>query len=350
MSTTGRRLNLGFLTFVADDGSGGDAGAALRDGLRLVQHAEALGYDSAWVRVRHHEPYLSSPMTFFAAASQVTERIALGTGVIPMRYEDPLRLAEDAATVDLLSGGRLELGLSNGIPPLAAALDPIHGSSDRGFAGEAQHRIEILRNAVAGRPVAQAAAQYMGVPAGADMFSTPHSPCLADRLWYGAGSEGTAVRTGTQGFDLQVSTLNTEETGERFDVVQARQIRSFRKAFSDAGHAGRRAPRVSAGRIVLPFLDRKDADDHQAFIEGYSSGMTADGRPKGESPFPVRFSPVLSGDPETIVARLLADAAVGETDDLVIVLPAEGCLEVHRRVLSAVAEHVAPALGWTPAV
>ncbi|WP_432564831.1 LLM class flavin-dependent oxidoreductase [Kineococcus sp. SYSU DK003] len=346
MSRTGR-LELGFLTFVADGGSG-SAGAALRDGLSLVRHAEDLGFDSAWVRVRHHEPFLSSPMTFFAAASQVTSRIALGTGVIPMRYEDPLRLAEDAATVDLLSGGRLELGLSNGIPPLAAALDPIHGTSERGFAGEAQHRIEVLRRAVSGAPIAQAAAPYMGVPEGGDLVVTPHAPGLSDRLWYGAGSERTAVRTGEQGLDLQVSTLNTEETGEPFDVVQARQIRSYRRAFAEAGHADRRAARTSAGRIVLPFLDRQDADDHQVFIEGYSSGMTSDGRPKDPSPFPVRFSPVLSGAPEGIVEELLADEAVRETDGLVIVLPAEGSLEVHRRVLSAVAEHVAPHLGWTP--
>ncbi|PRY10271.1 LLM class flavin-dependent oxidoreductase [Kineococcus rhizosphaerae] len=343
-----RRLELGFLTFVAEGGSDGPGGA-LRDGLTLVQHAEDLGYDSAWVRVRHHEPFLSSPMTFFAAASQVTRRIALGTGVIPMRYEDPLRLAEDAATVDLLSGGRLELGLSNGIPPLAATLDPIHGASDRGFAGEAQHRIAILRRAIAGEPVAQAAAQYMGIPAGGDLTMTPHAPGLADRLWYGAGSEGTAVRAGQQGFDLQVSTLNTEETGETFDVVQARQIRSYRKAFADAGHSGRRSSRVSAGRIVLPFLDSRDAEAHQEFIEGYTSGMTADGRPTGDSPFPVRFSPVFSGDPDAIVERLLADEALPETDGLVIVLPAEGSLDVHRRVLSAVAEHVAPHLGWSPA-
>jgi alkanesulfonate monooxygenase SsuD/methylene tetrahydromethanopterin reductase-like flavin-dependent oxidoreductase (luciferase family) len=348
MARNGRRLELGFLTFVADGGSGGAAGA-LQDGLSLVRHAEDLGYDSAWVRVRHHEPFLSSPMTFFAAASQVTRRIHLGTGVIPMRYEDPLRLAEDAATVDLLSGGRLELGLSNGIPPLAAALDPIHGASERGFAGEAQHRIEVLRRAVSGAPVGRAAAPYMGIPAGGDLVSTPHAPGLADRLWYGAGSEKTAARTGAQGFDLQVSTLNTEETGEAFDVVQARQIRSYRKAFADAGHSGRRASRVSAGRIVLPFLDDRDARDHDAFIEGYRSGMTAEGLPLEPSPFPVRYSPVLSGDPDGIVERLLADEVTEETDGLVIVLPAEGSLEVHQRVLNAVAEHVAPHLGWTPA-
>ncbi|MEZ0494626.1 LLM class flavin-dependent oxidoreductase [Kineococcus sp. TBRC 1896] len=343
-----RRLELGFLTFVADEGSGG-AGRALRDGLALVRHAEELGYDSAWVRVRHHEPYLSSPMTFFAAASQVTRRIALGTGVIPMRYEDPLRLAEDAATVDLLSGGRLELGLSNGIAPLATTLDVVHGTSARGFAGEAQHRIDVLRRAIAGEPVARAAAQYMGIPAGGDLTVTPHAPGLADRLWYGAGSEATAVRTGQQGFDLQVSTLNTEETGEPFDVVQARQIRSYRKAFADAGHAGRRDARASAGRIVLPFLSAQDAEDHRSFLDGYASGMTSDGRPTGDAPFPVRYSAALSGDPDRIVEVLKADEVVEETNGLVIVLPAEGSPEAHRRVLTAVAEHVAPHLGWTPA-
>ncbi|MEZ0166793.1 LLM class flavin-dependent oxidoreductase [Kineococcus sp. LSe6-4] len=343
----GQRLELGFLTFVADEGSGG-AGPALRDGLALVRHAEDLGYDSAWVRVRHHEPYLSSPMTFFAAASQVTRRIALGTGVIPMRYEDPLRLAEDAATVDLFSGGRLELGLSNGIAPLAAALDAVHGTSPRGFAGEAQHRIDVLRRAIAGEPVAQAAAQYMGVPAGGDLTVTPHAPGLSDRLWYGAGSEATAVRTGQQGLDLQVSTLNTEETGEPFDVVQARQIRSYRKAFAEAGHAGRRRARTSAGRIVLPFLSPQDAEDHHAFLQGYASGMTQDGRPRNGSGAPVRYSAALSGDPDSIVETLQADEALTETDGLIVVLPAEGSLQVHQRVLTAVAQHVAPHLGWTP--
>ena len=349
MRPDGRSLQLGFLTFVPDHGGPGGPAQALSDGLRLIEHAEELGYHSAWVRVRHYEPFLSSPMTFLAAASQRTRRIHLGTGVIPMRYEDPLRLAEDAATVDLLSGGRLELGLSNGIAPTAATLDAVHGPSERGFAGEAQHRISQLRNAAAGRPVGTTADGYMSVPAGCDLVTSPHSPGLADRIWYGAGSATTAARTGQQGLDLQVSTLNTEETGEPFDVVQARQVVAFRDAFVANGHAARRAPRASAGRIVLPFLDARDAEDHQEFIEGYGSRMTDDGRPLDPSPFPVRYSSVLTGDPDCIVDRLLADATLPLVDDLMIVLPSNGSVESHERVLSAVAEHVAPHIGWKPA-
>lgn len=342
------RLELGFLTFVPDHGGPAGARGALLDGLDLVEHAEHLGYDCAWVRVRHHEPFLSSPMTFFAAASQRTRRIHLGTGVIPMRYEDPLRLAEDAATVDLLSGGRLELGISNGIPSTATALDALHGPSDLGFAGEAQRRIEVLRTAIAGRSLGTAAGDVLSVPAGTDLLSTPHSPGLEHRLWYGAGSERTAVRAGAQGFDLQLSTLNTEETGEPFDVVQARQITGYRKAVAGAGHPGDRSARVSTGRIVLPYLNADDADAHEEFVTGYRAGMTHDGRPLGNSPAPMRFSPILDGDPDDIVQALLADAAVTEVDSLVIVLPANGSTASHRRVLSAVAEHVAPHLGWTP--
>ncbi len=329
-------------------GPGGPA-RALEDGLGLVKLAEDLGYDTAWVRVRHHEPFLSSPLTFFAAASQRTSRIHLGTAVIPMRYEDPYRLAEDAATVDLLSGGRLELGLSNGIPPVAATLDAVHGASERGFAGEAQHRIAVLRDAVAGRAVGRTQGGYMSVPAGGDLVVTPHAAGLSERLWYGAGSEASAVRAGSQGFHLQVSTLNGEETGEPFDVVQARQITGYRKAYADAGHDGRTASRVSAGRIVLPLLDARDAEDHRQFIEGYTSGMTADGRPKDDPTARVRYSSIVSGDPDTVTQRLLVDAALPEVDELVVVLPADGPVEAHRRALRTVAERVAGNLGWTPA-
>ncbi|WP_432485630.1 LLM class flavin-dependent oxidoreductase [Kineococcus esterisolvens] len=344
-----RRLALGFLTFVPDHGGPQGPARALEDGLALVELAEELGFDTAWVRVRHHEPFLSSPMTFFAAASQRTSRIHLGTGVIPMRYEDPYRLAEDAATVDLLSGGRLELGLSNGIPPVAATLDPIHGASERGFAEEAQHRIAALRDAVSGRAVGRTDSGYMSVPAGSDLVVTPHAAGLEDRLWYGAGSEATAVRTGTQGLHLQVSTLNTEETGEPFDVVQARQVVSYRKAFTESGHAHRLEPRVSAGRIVLPLLHARDEREHRGFLEGYRSGMTADGRPKDDPASPIRFSSIFSGAPDSITERLLADAALREVDELVVVLPADGPVEAHRRVLTAVAREVAPGLGWTSA-
>jgi alkanesulfonate monooxygenase SsuD/methylene tetrahydromethanopterin reductase-like flavin-dependent oxidoreductase (luciferase family) len=105
------RLELGFLSFVPNFYGPDNAVQALRDDIRLFQHAERLGYDIGWVRASHFEDFLASPLTFLTAVGQRTTRIRLGTGVIPMRYEDPIRLAEDASTADLLTGGRLELGV-----------------------------------------------------------------------------------------------------------------------------------------------------------------------------------------------------------------------------------------------
>src|ERR1700749_2578574 len=105
---------LGFLTIGLFDG--GDPGPGHQTTLEIIELGEELGFDSAWVRHRHLQYGISSPVAILAAASQRTSRISLGTAVIPLGWETPLRLAEDLATVDLLSGGRLNPGLSVGPP------------------------------------------------------------------------------------------------------------------------------------------------------------------------------------------------------------------------------------------
>ncbi|RKR74251.1 LLM class flavin-dependent oxidoreductase [Frondihabitans australicus] len=352
--TTGRGpLELGFLSFVSnpyrgqglpDDG----AARALDDGIRLFQRAEEVGYDIGWIRVRHFEEFPSSPMTLLAAVSQRTSRIRMGTGVIPMRYEDPIRLAEDAATVDLLSGGRLELGLSTGIPEFAATFDPVFGETERSFADESQHRLGRLVSALRGDTVANSGAGYMSIPADTDLIVRPHSPGLADRVWYGAGSLRSAARTGSQGLDLHVSTLNTEETGDTFAAGQAKQLRAYREAFAEATAGSGREPRVAAGRIILPLMSTADEEAYAGFIAGYAERMHDDGRPHDEN-VKIRFDRVHAGSPSQIVDELLADEALDEVTELTLTLPANGGLDAHLRTIEAVAEHVAPALGWVPA-
>lgn len=339
-------MELGFLSFVPNHGGPENAGRALRDGVELFEWAEQLGLDAGWVRVRHFEPFLSSPLTFLAAVSQRTSRIRLGTGVIPMRYEDPIRLAEDAATLDLLSGGRLELGLSGGIAGLAPILDGVFGRSDRTFSDEAQHRIARLRAALSGNTLAHSGKGFMSVPADTELTLSPRSPGLLDRLWYGPGTLATARRTGEQGLDLQVSTLNGEDTGEAFEATQAAQIRAYKQEFAASGAV--RAPRVAAGRIILPLLTPEDEAQHRGFIDFYNARMDPDGRPR-DGKIPMRFGRIHCGSPEQITEGLLADEALAEATQLIITLPAPGDAASHRRVLEAVATKIAPRLGWEPA-
>jgi alkanesulfonate monooxygenase SsuD/methylene tetrahydromethanopterin reductase-like flavin-dependent oxidoreductase (luciferase family) len=343
-------LELGFLSFVPNhDGRSGSA-AALEDGIRLFEHAEELGYTTGWVRGRHFEPFLTSPMTFFAAASQRTSRIGFGTAVLGMRYEDPIRLAEDTATVDLLSGGRVQLGISSGIPQSGPVLDPLFGAVDRPFREEAEARGERLLEALRGDTLGTSGSGYESIPAGKDLFVEPHSAGILDRVWWGGGSRGTAVRTAERGLNIHMSTLNTEDTGAPFAEAQADQIRAYRQRWAEVHGAtdGSRRGRVAVGRIVVPLETDTDYATHREFIESYAAGMDDEGRPLSGTP-PFRFSKVLSGDPGRIVEALRADPAVTETDQLVITLPANGDAESHRRILTMVAEQIAPELGWTPA-
>src|ERR1700761_1593104 len=105
---------LGFLTIGLFDGQ--DPGPGHRVTLEMIELGERLGFDSAWLRHRHLQYGISSPIAVMAAASQRTSRIELGTAVTPLGWENPLRLAEDLATVDILSGGRINPGVSVGPP------------------------------------------------------------------------------------------------------------------------------------------------------------------------------------------------------------------------------------------
>src|ERR1700709_1154589 len=92
------------------------ASDALLQSVDLAVAAEELGADGAYFRVHHYARQLASPFPLLAAVGARTRRIEIGTGVIDMRYENPLYMAEDAGAADLIAGGRLQLGISRGSP------------------------------------------------------------------------------------------------------------------------------------------------------------------------------------------------------------------------------------------
>ncbi|SDG65616.1 Luciferase-like monooxygenase [Lentzea fradiae] len=170
---------LGFLTIGLFDEH--DPGAGHRSTLDIIALGEDLGFDSAWVRHRHLQFGISSPVAVLAAASQRTSRIALGTAVIPLGWENPLRLAEDLATVDVLSGGRLNPGVSVGPPmhwdEVKGALYPETADAENfGY-----DRVQRLLGFVAGEKVTG----FSGVE-GIEVWSDrvqPHAAGLRDRMW-----------------------------------------------------------------------------------------------------------------------------------------------------------------------
>ena len=334
---------IGFLSFghwQAVPGSrvrtGGDA---LLQSIELAVAAEELGVDGAYVRVHHFAHQLASPFPLLAAMGARTTSIELGTAVIDMRYENPLYMAEDAASADLISGGRLQLGVSRGSPETA-----LDGSQAFGFVpadGEtdgdlARQHTETFRAAIEGAGVAMSNPQITGVSA--PLAIEPHSPGLHERIWWGAGTRATAVWTAEQGMNLMSSTLLTEDTGVPFDELQAEQIRLYREAWRAAGHA--REPRVSVSRSILPLID--DETRHYFGLRAQADSKDQVGWLDGGN---ARFGRSYIGEPDKIAAELAQDAAVQAADTVLVTVPNQLGVEFNARILESIARDIRPSLG-----
>ncbi|CAN5308992.1 LLM class flavin-dependent oxidoreductase [soil metagenome] len=315
------------------------AADALLQTIELAVAAEELGVSGAYARVHHFARQLASPFPLLAAMGARTTSIELGTAVIDMRYENPLYMAEDAAAADLISGGRLQLGLSRGSPE--TALDgsqsfgyfPADGETD---ADMARDHTALFREAIAGTAVARANPQ-MGAIGG--LAITPQSPGLSDRIWWGAGTRATAVWTAEQGMNLMSSTLLTEDTGVPFDELQAEQIQMFRDAWKKAGHE--REPRVSVSRSILPIID--DETRHYFGVRSQADANDQVGHLDADTI--ARFGRSFIGEPDEIAADLAKDAAVAAADTVLVTVPNQLGVDFNARILDAIVKDVVPALG-----
>jgi alkanesulfonate monooxygenase SsuD/methylene tetrahydromethanopterin reductase-like flavin-dependent oxidoreductase (luciferase family) len=327
---------IGFLSFGAWHPGGGlthTGGDALRQTVELAIAAEEIGIDGAFVRVHHFARQLSSPFPLLAAIGVRTSRIEIGTGVTDMRYENPLYMAETAAAADLLSGGRLQLGVSRGSPEPAW-----HGAEAFGYADDpdqAREKTSLFRAAIDGAGVVPADAG--GRPASTMLAVQPQSPGLVDRIWWGSGTRASAVWAGEQGMNLMSSTLLLEDTKVPFDQLQAEQIELFHESWSKAGH--QREPRVSVSRSVIPItsdLDRRlfgaDANEDQV---GWLDGAIS------------RFGRSYTGEPDKIAEELASDAAVQAADTILLTVPSQLGVDYNAAMLETIAREIAPALGWS---
>ncbi|GIE90606.1 LLM class flavin-dependent oxidoreductase [Actinoplanes regularis] len=328
---------LGFLTIGLFDEA--DPGRGHESTLEIIELGERLGFDSAWLRHRHLQFGISSPVAVLAAASQRTSRIELGTAVIPLGWENPLRLAEDLATVDLLSGGRLNPGISVG-PPMNfdRVKDAIYpdtaDAEDFSYA-----RVERLLACVRGEPVTDLEGAL-----GFEQFSSrvqPHSPGLASRLWYGGGSLRSARWAGEHGMNFLTSSVVKAEESEDFARIQLSHVRAFRAAHPDGEKA-----RVSQGLVVIP-TDSATAAQRAKYL-AYAEQRTPRTRiPQG--PARMMFAPDLVGTAAQIAETLEADPAFREIDEVAFALPFTFEHDDYVQILTDMAERLGPALGWRPA-
>ncbi|MFC8342685.1 LLM class flavin-dependent oxidoreductase [Streptomyces sp. NPDC057280] len=317
------------------------ASDALLQAIDLAVAAEELGADGAYFRVHHFARQYASPFPLLAAIGARTSRIEIGTGVIDMRYENPLYMAEDAGAADLISGGRLQLGISRGSPE--QVIDgwrhfghvPAEGATDADMArAHTERLLEVLRG------------EGFAEPDPNPMFSNPpgllriepHSEGLRDRIWWGSGSNATAAWAAGLGMNLQSSTLKYDESGEPLHVQQRKQIEVYREAWREAGHT--REPRVSVSRSIFALVDDRD----RAYFgrEGNSKDqigyLDADTR--------AIFGRSYAAEPDVLVKQLAQDEAVAAADTLLLTVPNQLGVAYNAHVIESILTHVAPALGW----
>ena len=317
------------------------AGDALLQSIELAVAAEELGADGAYVRVHHFARQLASPFPLLAAIGAKTSRIEIGTAVIDMRYENPLYMAEDAGSADLIAGGRLQLGLSRGSPEQVIdgfrhfGYQPAEGQSD---ADMGRRRAEVFLDVLRGEGFARPNPRPMFPNPPGLLRLEPHSEGLRERIWWGAGSNATAAWAAKLGMNLQSSTLKDDETGEPFHIQQAKQIRAYREAWKEAGHS--RTPRVSVSRSIFALVDDRD---RAYFGRG---GQEQDSVGYLDESTRAIFGRSYAAEPDKLIDELKKDEAVAEADTLLLTVPNQLGVDYNAHVIEAILKHVAPGLGW----
>lgn len=326
---------LGFLTIGLFDGA--DPRPGHESTLQVIELGERLGFDSAWVRHRHLQYGISSPVAVLAAASQRTTRIELGTAVIPLGWENPLRLAEDLATVDILAGGRLHPGVSVGPPmhfdQVKQALYPDTADAED-FSYERVRRLLAL---IRGEAVTDAGIE------GFEVFSDrvqPQAEGLGARLWYGGASLRSARWAGEHGMNLLTSSVVKAEESEDFAEIQLSHLHAFRAHHPDGNRA-----RVSQGLVVIP-TDTASAEQRAKYLAYAEQRTPRTTTPQG--PARLMFAADIVGTSAEIAERLYGHAAFREVDEVAFALPFSFDHDDYVQILTDMATRLGPALGWRP--
>src|SRR4051812_30978091 len=324
---------LGFFTRLLDE-----APAAERYRLATAQivQAERCGFDSTWIAQHHfHEPEggLPAPFVFLAHVASATTRIRLGTGIVTLPLELPVRVAEDAVVLDLLCNHRLEVGVGPG--------GNLTAFTAFGLEAKDRHRLmnanlELMRTAWAGG----------SLPGGDRLY--PSSPTLVERIWQATFTVEGSRRAGAAGDGLMLSRTQPRETGAPFVPLDAMQ-NPMLDAYFEALPKGR-TPRILASRTIFVVDDRKDA---------YRFAET--GLPRLVNKRAAMGGPAPSGSVHDLIKAF--DVHLGTADEVIESLSRDTVLkratnltmQVHSidpphpfilRSIELMAEKVAPALGW----
>ena len=304
-----------------------DADHAYREHLEIFDAADQLGFDAVWVAQHHFKDrggLLPSPFPFLAAVAERTRRLRLGTSIIVLPFEHPLRVAEDAAVLDILSGGRLELGVGSGSEADEFAAFGVDMASRHQRTTDG---LIALKKAFAGEALGEDGQRLR-----------PAAPTLGDRLWLSGLSVRGAQYAAASGAGLLLS-RSAGGGGESVDRLQEPVAIAYGAAWGERPNG----PRIGLSRGIYLSSGREAALRE---IERYALGGIP---PQLSTEGFCEQVYMAYGAPEEVAARLLADRVLPYTTDLILQFdPIHPPLARVLEMLEQVATQVAPALGWRP--
>ncbi|MCZ8035971.1 MAG: putative FMN-dependent luciferase-like monooxygenase [Novosphingobium sp.] len=326
---------LGFFSRLLDDVP---AGERYRLATEQIVHAERHGFNTAWVAQHHFhrdEGGLPSPLPFLSFVAARTTRIRLGTGIIILPMEDPVRLAEDTAVLDLLSNGRLEIGLGTGATP----------ESFLAFGIEKADRNEVFN-----RNYARLLEAWRGAALGHDENRLyPDGGSLEQRIWQATFSAAGAERIGQAGSGLMLSRTQPRSADQPWQTLPDIQhpIVDAYLANLPAGIA----PRILGSRSLFVADTREEALKYAEIgLNRVLDRFIANGHhvPDRSLPALIRSFDVHVGTPDDVIASLSADSVLERATDVVFqVHSVDPPHALILRSLELTAQQVAPTLGWT---
>lgn len=331
----GHWMNQGSLVKTAQD--------SYLQSIELAVAAEQIGLDGAYFRVHHFADQIGSPFPLLAAIGAKTSKIEIGTGLIDMRYENPYMMAENAGLTDIITQGRVELGVGRGSPEQVLDGWKYFGYdySEEDVKEVARERTLEFLKLLEGHHFAEPNPQPMFPQAPGKLRLEPYSEGLRQRIWWGAGSKETAIWAAEQGMNLQSSTLVNYESKEPFHVQQANQLRAYKEAWKKAGHTFE--PRTLVTRSIQPIttdFDRQLFGHQDEELKYDSVGFLA------YHQNPTIFGKTFAGEPDKIAKELAEDEAIKEADTLLITIPNTLGVDYNIHLLDTFLKDVAPELGW----
>jgi alkanesulfonate monooxygenase SsuD/methylene tetrahydromethanopterin reductase-like flavin-dependent oxidoreductase (luciferase family) len=300
--------------------------ALYREAVELAVAAEELGFEVIWLTQHHFGSAgspMPSPLLLLAAIAERTKSIRLGTSVITATAENPIRVAEDAAVLDVLSGGRVELGLGAAVgPDTLAAFGLIAEESPADLEKSALAVMSLLR----------------GATVGAQSRIEPADAGLADRMWVATNTGRSTGFAGPNGLGL-ITNYQPGRLPARSDYLM-----DYMAGCAANGHA----PRVALVRSIYPTHDRAAT---RSLLEPHAANFIRRGRPGHEAtPSTEAYfhrEDFHWGYPEDVARAILEDPGWPFATDLLAgMLSARLSPAEQMEPMRLLAEEVGPLIGW----